>query len=366
MPKTLMFVGGCNRSLPYLATANGEGVAAFDFDEATGRLSPRGTTSGIDNPTFLAVSPDGRTLYATSEVFGWNEGTVTAYAIDPGSGALDYINKQPTRGSITAQVSFDRTGRYLLAVNYGVGPVTQRPNRSLVVFPLSSDGTLGAPVAEATHSGRGHDPVRQDRPHAHCVVATPDNRFLVVCDLGLDHLMVYRFDGAVALHSRLMLPPGSGPRHFVFHPHRPYAYVVNELSSTVASLAVEPADGRLTLLSIAATVPDSAVGGNHCSEIRITDDGRRLYVGNRGHDSLARFDIDPATGVATLVSTTPSGGKTPRHCALDPSGAFLAVANQDSDAVTIFTVDQTSGDLKKLSDVQTGTPTCVAFSRMEE
>ncbi|HLW89848.1 MAG TPA: lactonase family protein [Roseiarcus sp.] len=366
MPKTLMFVGCCNRALPYFATTHGEGIAAFAFDEATGGASPLETTAGIDNPTFLAVSPDGRTLYATSEVLGWNEGVITAYAIDSASGRLEYLNKQPTRGSIVAQVSFDRAGRYLLAVNYGVGPTTQKPNRSLVVFPLSADGELRPAVAEATHSGQGHDPIRQDRPHAHCVIATPDNKYVVVSDLGLDQLVIYRFhDGGIARHSDLALPPGSGPRHFVFHPRLPYAYVGNELNSTVASLAFDPAEGRLALLSIAALVPDSARSGNHCAEIKISDDGRRLYVGNRGHDSLSRLAIDDRTGVATLIGNTPSGGKTPRHFAFDPSGAYLAVANQDSDCVTIFAVDRASGDLKQLPNpARTGTPTCVAFVRL--
>jgi 6-phosphogluconolactonase len=364
MSKTLMFVGCCNRAVPYYATANGEGVAAFAFDEATGRTSPLGVTTGIDNPTFIAVSPDGRTLYATSEVFGWNEGTVTAYAIDHSSGRLDYLNKQPARGSITAQLSFDRTGKYLLLVNYGMGPVTQKPNRSIVVFPLLPDGSIGAPIAEATHTGSGHDPDRQERPHAHCVLATPDNRFIVVSDLGIDQLISYRFDGGVAEHSQLTLPPRSGPRHFAFHPRSPWAYVANELNSTVASLDFDAANGRLSVRSIAKTVPDSAAAGNHCSEIKVSADGRWLYVGNRGHDSLSRFSIDDATGVATLLGNTPTGGKTPRHFAFDPSSAFLAVANQDSDAIAIFSVDAGTGDLTMLPhSASTGTPTSVTFVR---
>jgi 6-phosphogluconolactonase len=363
MPKTLMYVGCCNRALPYFATANGEGIAAFAFDEKTGQTSPLGVTPGIDNPTFIAISPDGRTLYATSEVLGWNEGAVTAYAIDQTSGQLEYLNKQPTRGSIAAQISFDLTGRYLLLVNYGAGPVTQKPNRSVVVFPLLSDGSVGAPIAEATHSGPGHDPVRQDRPHAHCVLATPDNKYVIASDLGLDQLISYRFDGNIAQQAQLTLPPGSGPRHFVFHPLWPRAYVANELNSTVASLDFDAAKGQLAIRSIAATVPNSAIAGNHCSEIKLSPDGRYLYVGNRGHDSLSRFSIGE-TGDARLIGNTPSGGKTPRHFAFDPSGSFLAVANQDSDAIAIFAVDRESGDLSMLAAAaRTGTPTSVAFVR---
>jgi 6-phosphogluconolactonase len=368
MSNTLLFVGSCNRPLPYFATANGPGIAAFRFNEQTGAATPAGITTGIDNPTFLAIDPEGATVYATSEMLDWGEGTVTAYAIDRQTGALAYINKQPTRGSIAAQASFDRTGRFVLAVNYSVGPMSQRPNRSLVVFPRRADGELAPSVAEATHEGRGPDALRQDRPHPHCVLATPDNRFLVVSDLGLDRLVAYRFDaqsGAIAHHAETRLPPGSGPRHFVFHPTLPRAYVVNELASTVASLAFDAAAGRFDVLAVAATVPQAALAHNHCSEIRIAADGRRLYVANRGHDSLSRFAIDAVTGVASLVDTVPSGGKTPRHFAFDPSGKFLALANQDSDSVALFSVDPSDGALSLLPDaIATGTPTAIAFVRV--
>jgi 6-phosphogluconolactonase len=361
MSKSWMFVGGCNRALPYFARANGEGIAAFAFDG--GRAVPAGVTDGIDNPTFIAISPDGRTLYATSEVLGWNEGTITAYAIDPASGALEYLNKQPTRGSITAQASFDRSGKFLLVVNYGVGPVAQKPNRSLVVFPLSADGSIGAPVAEVTHAGRGTDPARQERPHAHCVLAAPDNHHLVVSDLGLDQLVVYQFDGGLSEHARVALPPGSGPRHFAFHPHMPCIYVANELNSSVATIDFDLGKSRFAVRAVAATVPASSAAGNHCSEIKVSPDGRWLYVANRGHDSLALFSIDASTGDLTPEGNIPAKGKTPRHFAFDPSGAFLAVANQDSDAVSIFAVNKHTGALDEHPPpVKVGTPTSVAFT----
>jgi 6-phosphogluconolactonase len=364
MPRTLMFVGCCNRPLPYFATANGEGITAFAFDERTGETSRLATTTGIDNPTYIAISPDGRTLYATSEVFGWNEGTITAYAIDSASGRLEYLNKQPTRGSIVAQASFDRTGRHLFVVNYGAGPMSQKPNQSVVVFPLLPDGQLGAPAAEASHRGRGLDPTRQERPHPHCAVATPDNRFVVVTDLGLDRLFVYRFENGMIPYSEMTLQPGSGPRHLVFHPRLSRAYVGNELNSTVTTLAFDSVKGGLTVLATSSTTSDWTIGVNHCSEISISEDGRWLYVGNRGHDSLSRFSVDQASGIARLLGSTPSGGKTPRHFAFDPSSAFLAVANQDSDSVSILAVDSTSGDLRILPNAaQTGTPTCVGFVR---
>jgi 6-phosphogluconolactonase len=367
--KTIMYVGCRNRLAGSGDSARGEGIAAFTFDTANGWLVALATTGGIDNPTFLAISPDGRHLYATSEVVGWDEGTVTAYAIDPSTGALAYINKQPSRGSLPAQLSFDETGRHLLAVNYSIGPMTQRPNRSVVVFPRAADGELLAPVAEITHTGHGPNPTRQDRPHPHCVRTTPDNRFAVVADLGLDRLAVYRFDaatGGIESLAGAALSPGSGPRHFAFHPKLPLAYVANELNSTLTTLSFDVANGSFSLLSAISTLPVGEKStANSCSEIAISPEGRHLYVGNRGHDSVACFAIDETEGRAIFLSTTPSGGRTPRHFAFDPSGAFLVVGNQDDDCIAVFKVEHRTGDLRLVSGVTySGTPTCIAFTEL--
>ncbi len=365
MSKVLFYVGSCNRALPYFATANGKGIAAFRLDTATGAIEPLGLTEGIDNPTFIAVAPDGMSLSATSEVLGWNEGTITAYAIDPISGDLDYLCKQPTRGDIAAHLSYDATGRFAASVNYAVLPISAKPNRSLVVYPRAPDGALGAPIAEMSVAGQGLDPARQDRPHAHCVRWTPDNKFVVVADLGLDRLMVYRFDphhGQLTAHAEAVLPAGSGPRHFAFHPSRPFAYVVNELNSTVASFAFDAAAGIFTFLTAEATVSDDARGHNHCSAIKLAPSGQHLFVGNRGDDSLSRFDIDPVSGVARLAVTTPAGGKTPRDLEFDPTGTILAVANQDSDQITLFRYNALTGALTILgAPISTGTPTAISF-----
>jgi 6-phosphogluconolactonase len=365
--KTIMYVGCRNRLAGPGDTARGEGISGFTFDPATGRLAPLNTTLGIDNPTFLAISADQRHLYATSEVVGWNEGTVTAYAIDPSSGALAYINKQPSRGSLPAQLSFDAAGRYLLAINYSIGSMAQRPNQSVVVFPRAADGELLPPVAEVSHIGHGPDQARQERPHPHCVRTTPDDRFAVVADLGLDRLAVYRFNattGKIEPHSEAPLPPGSGPRHFTFHPKLPLVYVANELNSTLATLSFDTANGSLSLRSVNSTLPEGpAPGANSCSEIAFAPDVRHLYVGNRGHDSLTCFAIDETDGCATLASITPSGGRTPRHFSFDPSGSFLAVANQDDDCIAVFTVEHRTGELRLVSSViYSGTPTCIAFA----
>ena len=364
MSRSLLFVGSGTRALPYFANANGKGIAAFRIDEETGESEALGLTEGIDNPTFLAISPDGRTLCATSEVLGWNEGTISAYAIDAASGTLTYLNKQPTRGDIAAHLGFDRSGRFVAAINYASLPAEARPNQSMVIYPLAPDGEIGAPAAEVRHSGSGPDAGRQERPHAHCVRWTPDNRFVVVADLGIDRLVVYRFDaatGAIARHGEVTMPPGAGPRHFVFHPEKPFAYVANELSSSVASLSFDAEAGRFEVLAVHASAPAGAVR-NHCSAIQMAPGGAHLYVGNRGHDSVGHFVIDPATGIATLVETVPAGGRIPRDLAFSPSGRVLAVANQDSDQVALFRFAPASGVLTPLGQpIVTGTPTAIGF-----
>ena len=365
MSKALFFVGSCNRVLPYFATANGKGIGAFRIDTATGEIETLGVTEGIDNPTYLAIAPDGTALSAISEVLGWNEGTISAYAIDAESGGLTYLNKQPTRGDIAAHLSYDATGRLVAVANYSMLPTTAKPNQSVAIYPRSADGILAAPVAEVSHFGVGLDPVRQERSHAHCVRWTPDNRFLVVADLGIDQLVLYRCElatGALARHSVTTLPPGSGPRHFAFHPTRSFVYSVNELSSSVASFSLDEDAGILSLLAVRTSVPEGESSHNHCSAIKVSRNGRHLFVGNRGHDSIGCFDIDQTSGIATLSETIPAGGRTPRDLEFDPSGELLAVANQDGDRVSFFRYDPETGALAPFgTPLTTGTPTAIAF-----
>ena len=361
---TFLYVGGCNRPTPYFASANAKGISIFAFDPASAAATRLGAQGGIENPTFLTAAPDGATLYATSEVAEWNEGLLSAYAIDPVTGGLRYLNRQSTLGSITAHASLDRTARFVLVANYMGTPESELPNQSVVVFPRRADGGLDPVAASAAHAGQGPDVGRQDRSHAHCVLATPDNRHIVVSDLGIDRLVSYRFDadsGAIETASETALPPGSGPRHFVFHPTKPFAYGVNELASTVASFAFDASSGEFTLLDVTATVDEAARPTNHCSEIKLGPDGRFLYVANRGHDSLSIFDIGE-DGIAALRTTVPAGGKTPRHFAFSPDGATLALANQDSDLVALFGVDPQDGSLTHLGrDIAVGTPTAICF-----
>jgi 6-phosphogluconolactonase len=365
MASALFYVGCCNRGLPYVAAAAGEGIAAFRLDLETGAAVALGVTERIDNPTFLEVSPDGVSLAAVTEMSGWNEGTITAYGVNRYTGALTYLSKQATRGDATCHVGHDRSGRFAASANYSGLPMTERPNRSFAIYPRAADGALGAAIAEATHLGTGPNRARQSRPHAHCVRWTPDNRFVVVADLGLDQLKIYRFDsqtGAVRPHGELALPPGSGPRHFVFHPSLPFAYCANELTCTLASLSFDAEEGSFALLDVTPTVPAANFEGSSCSAIQIAAGGQHVYVGNRGHDSIAGFTIDQSTGIARPIGHTPAGGRVPRDFAFDPTGHVLAVANQDSDMITLFRYDADSGALDPWGDtISTGSPTAIAF-----
>jgi len=368
LAKTMMFVGGVTRALGYAKGANAKGIAAFEFDESDGSAWPLQTIEGVENPTFLSLDPSGPFLNATCEIAAWNEGLVITYAVERSSGALTYCNMQPSRGSYAVHSAADRTGRLLFAVNYGAGPATQRPNRSIVVYDRRPGGEIGAPIFEATHEGDGPIAARQERPHAHNVRVSPGNRFAVVADLGIDALMIYRFDaaaGTVAPHGRFAMPPGSGPRHLAFHPYRPIAYVVNELNSTLSTLSFDEDAGRFEALALARTIPSGETRGNLCSEVRASSGGRHVYVANRGCDSIACFAVDSRTGVAELIDAVPCGGETPRHFALDPSGNFLAVANQDSDRINMFRVDPVSGALSDIGKpVVVGTPTSIVFARL--
>jgi 6-phosphogluconolactonase len=365
---TVMLVGGLNRAAPYFANVRGKGLHAYAFDEETGAATLLCEATGIDNPTYLSLSADGRFAYANSEVFGWPEGAVSAYRCDLVARRLRPINMQPSLGSITAHSSFDRSGRFLLVANYGMGPMDEGPNRALAVYPLRQDGGLAPPVASVAHQGKGPNTARQERPHPHCVLAAPDNRFVIVADLGLDALIAYRFgpDGRLDEGSpvRSTLPPGCGPRHFAFRSDGRIAVVICELNSTIAALRYHPDSGRFDLIDIVATVPKGAPD-NHCSGIAIHPGGRFVYGANRGHDSIAILGLDGETGRLSLLGHRPSGGATPHDMAFDPSGRFLAVANQDSDCVSVFSVDGETGALSPTSnDIPVGTPMCVKFARL--
>ncbi len=369
--RTLAIVGSLNREAPYFQGARGKGIAVLDFDERSGKLSKLSEKGGVDNPTYLTLNEGNRCVYATSEVFGWNEGTVSAYRLDPATGTLAYINKQASLGSIIAYASIDRGGRYLLAANYSVyaEPADSQPDQAAVVFPIHADGGLGAPVASVAHQGSGPDAARQERSHAHCIMTSPDNRHVIVNDLGIDKVMVYRFDaatgklrpGAVPFHA---VTPGAGPRHFAFHPSGRFAYAINELNSTITALAYDADKGSFAQLQAVPALPADYHDESHCADLHVSPDGKFVYGSNRGHDSIAIHAIDAATGRLTLVGHQSTLGKTPRNFAISPSGDFLVAANQNSDTLVVFRIDRATGKLVDTGQrAEIGTPMCVKFGR---
>jgi len=364
--RSLFFVGSCNRPLPYFPSANGRGIAAFWIDSETGECTAGPVTDGVDNPTFVAFRVEGSTLCATTEAPGAENGRISAYRVDLHTGRLDLVSRQPTHGDTTAQVSFDRSGRFAAVANYAARLIGPDSGCSVAVYPIAADGTFGTMLATARHEGASVHPVRQTQPHPHSVRWSPDNRFVVVADLGTDRLVVYGFDeatGTIARHREFALPAGSGPRDVVFHPALPFAYVPLEITSRVASLAFDPLRGEFRLLHAEPTVSEAVASANTCSAVKFAPGGNRIFVGNRGEDSIAVLDIDAGTGIARHRRSYPSGGKTPRDFALDPAGQWLVVANQNSDWLSIFRYRAESGELMATGNpIASGTPTAVAFA----
>lgn len=360
----LVFVGSLNREAPYFQGARGVGLGVYSFDEETLETRKLTETGDVDNPTFLSVTPDGSHVYANSEVFAWREGVVSAYRFDRRTAALSYINKQPSLGSITAHNTITRDRTKLLVANYGMGE--GGPDRSIVVYGLREDGGLTAPLSSVAHAGTGPDAARQERPHAHSVTETIAGGVAIVADLGIDRLVSYRIglDGSLTRLAESALAPGAGPRHVALHPGGRFVFVMNELDSTVVSLALDDAPGRLSVIDTKPAVPAAARDGNHCADIQISPDGRFLYGSNRGHDSVVVFSVDQQTGTLALVDYTPCGGATPRNLALTPSGGHLFSANQNADRINIFARDAATGRLADTGrSIDVGTPMCVKIVR---
>jgi 6-phosphogluconolactonase len=322
-----------------------KGIYRLRLDLATGGLSPEGDPTETVNPSFLAFHPSGRFLYAVNETGDARRdpsGGVSAFAIDAKTGSLTFLNRQPSGGPAPCHLSVDKAGRHVLVANYWDGSVS--------VLPIGTDGRLGAATARIQHEGHGPNAERQEGPHAHSVHLDADNRFALVADLGSDRVAVYRFDaqkGTLTANEPAagVLPPGSGPRHFAFHPDGRHAYVINELNATVTVFDYDPAKGALAPQQTVPTLPAGFTGANTTAEVVVRPDGRFVYASNRGHDSLALFSVDAATGRLTALGHQPTLGRQPRNFAIDPSGTFLLAANQDSDSVVVFRIDPASGKL---------------------
>ncbi len=343
------------------------GIYAVSLDAATGALSAPHLAAETPNPTFLALHPTGRTLYALDEApasapGGPVGGALRAYARDPANGRPTSLNRQPTGGGSVTHLAVDATGRAIITVSYGAGQVTS--------FPLLADGLLGPRHSFIQHTGPlGPNRARQDKPHPHSVTLSPDNRFAWIADLGLDRVFSYRLDPATAALTPNDPPfvataPGSGPRHTKFSADGRFFYVLNEIDGTVTVCAYAAAPGHARPVQTISTLPAgfTITDPDRAAEIRVHPNGRFLYASNRGHDSIAVFAINPATGLLTTAEITPCGGKAPRNFALTPDGAWLVCAHQDSDSLCSFRVDPATGRLTRIPGTITiPQPVCVLF-----
>jgi 6-phosphogluconolactonase len=351
---SLVYVGG------YTHTTS-RGIYAYRFDSRNGKMKALGIEAEVSNPSFLIEHPDHRFLYAVSED---SPGMVSAYLIDPRTGKLALVNRVPSKGDGPCHLALDHGGRWLAVANYNSG--------SVAVLPLRKDGGMGEAAAFVQQSGTGVNPQRQAGPHAHAVVFSPDNRYLLAADLGADRIFVYRFDvetGALkpADTPAVALPPGSGVRHLVFHPNGKVLYAISELASTVTTFLWDAATGRLTEIQTVSTLPPAYTGPNTAAEIAVNGAATILYASNRGLDSLALLVINPVRFTLSALEYTPLVGQTPRHFALDPSGAYLLVANQGSDNLQVYTVHPHTGQIRPVGRPVTGValPTVVVFVKTE-
>jgi 6-phosphogluconolactonase len=355
--------GTKHRYLMYVGTYtehSSKGIYAYRFNAETGQATSLELAAETTNPSFLVIDPKNRFLYAVNEISeyeGQKTGGVSAFAINHKTGKLTFLNEVSSGGPGPCHIAFDRTGRYVLVANYDGG--------SIAVYPVMSDGRLGAPSATIQHTGHGADPERQSRPHAHWISTSPDNRFALAVDLGLDKVVVYRFDqgkGTLTPNDSTFgaVDPGAGPRHFAFHPNRKFGYVINELGSTITAFSYDAKAGALQKMQTISTLPDDFKGKNDTAEIVVHPNGKFLYGSNRGHDSIAVFAIDKAKGTLQRIDDVSVQGNTPRSFEIDPSGSYLFAAAQDSDKVVVFRIDSATGRLTATGEVlQVPSPVCV-------
>ena len=343
------------------AKSGSKGIYVSRFNSSSGELSDPDLAVATSSPSFLAIHPSKKYLYAVGEMGtpGQKGGGVSAFTLSLPDGKLSLINQVSSVGAGPCHVSVDKTGRMAMIANYGGGSVAS--------YSVLENGGLSDARSFVQHEGSGADPKRQSGPHAHSFNVSPDNRFGFACDLGLDKVFIYRIDpatGKITAHGHGSVPPGSGPRHFAFHPSGKYAFVNNEMLMTVTSFAYDAEKGTLTEIETVSTLPESDRGkkGLSTAETVAHPNGKFVYVSNRTHDTIAVFTCDPATGRLTLIQNASAEGKIPRNFSLDPSGKWMIVVHQDSNTGALFKVDQDSGKLTFTGKkVNVGGSVCVRF-----
>jgi 6-phosphogluconolactonase len=362
----LVYVGTYTEPIRFgtgkILQGKGEGIYVYRMDQTSGALEPVTTVTGIINPSYLAFDSTRRFLYAVNELKTYENkptGTVSAFAVDPKRGTLKFLNKRMTHGTDPCHVVVDQRRQYVFVANFMSG--------SVCVLPVLNDGSLGEASDFIQHQGSSIDPARQQGPHAHAVTLDEAGRFAFVPDLGLDKVLVYRFDPKRGMLEPNEAPwvkmkPGAGPRHLTFHRGGKFAFLINELDSTLASLSYDGRKGAFKVLQIVPTLPEDYRGESTCADVQVSPSGAFLYGSNRGHDSIVFYRINQRTGRLTYVGHQSTQGKTPRSFGVDPAGRFLLAANQDSDTVVTFRIEQRSGTLLPTGHViQVPTPVCVKF-----
>ncbi|QRK12807.1 lactonase family protein [Archangium violaceum] len=336
-----------------------EGIYLCRLDMATGALERVGVTRGVAEPSYLALEPKGRYLYAVNELTefeGQPSGAVSAFAINPQSRELTFINQRPSEGGAPCYLDVDAKGGFVLVANYVGGNVA--------VLPIQEGGGLGTAVDKKQHEGSGPNAQRQEAPHAHQIRLDAANRYAFVSDLGTDKIMLYRFDEQQGKLTPGTPPfvsskPGAGPRHLTFHPNGRFVFSINELDSTITAYAYDAAQGTLTALQTLTTLPDGYNRSNDCGDIHVSPDGRFLYGSNRGHDSIVVYSID-SEGTLTYVEHVTTRVKWPRNFAIDPTGTYLLVANQKDNSVITFQRNAQTGKLTPVGQpLAVPAPTCL-------
>jgi 6-phosphogluconolactonase len=348
-------------------SGDSRGIYLYRFDEKSRNLTSLGLAAEITNPSFVVTGAGYHYLYAVSDsemaIPGSNSGqaenTISSFTIDPASGSLKFLNRVPSGGNDPIHLIVDNTGKILFVANYESGSVSS--------FGIRSDGSIGAMTAFDQHHGSSLDPQRQQGPHAHEVVVSPDNRFLFVPDLGLDRIFIYRIDEARRSFvpnkpSYVAVKGGLGPRHFVFAREGTFAYAICEMGSSVVAFSYDRQSGALTPIQTISTLPARFSGEDDSAEIQIDKSGRFLYASNRGQNAITEFLIDKSTGKLTAVQNVSTDGKTPRSFVIDPTGKYLLAANQDSNNIVLFEIDPTTGRLTPARQIgEIAAPVCLVL-----
>jgi 6-phosphogluconolactonase len=347
------------------AKSGSKGIHISRFNTTTGDLSEPDLAAETGSPSFLAIHPSKKFLYSVGEMGtpGQKGGAVSAFSISQPDGKLTFINQVSSVGAGPCHISVDKTGKMAMVANYGGGSVAS--------YSIQDKGGLSEAQTFVQHEGSSVNLKRQAGPHAHSLNTSPDNRFGFACDLGLDKVLIYKLDpatGKMTSHGHATVAPGSGPRHFAFHPSGKYAFVNNEILMTVTSFAYDAEKGTLTEIATVSTLPeaDRSKTGLSTAETVAHPNGKFVYVSNRTHDTIAVFSCDPATGRLTLIQNAPAEGEIPRNFNLDPTGKWMIVAHQNSNTAALFKVDQDNGKLSFTGKkIKVGGCVCVRFLAVE-